>query len=133
MEYATITHPETGREVRVMAWRVEPRAVVEAFRTGRFQTAQDLGLALLGDDETVCAMAHTSHGDAADTNVALRVFEHALDWGLGLRAWGFIVAAARLGKLPKPFRVAADRSGNVYLIGASGRVYADPPSTGRRR
>jgi hypothetical protein len=135
MERMTITHPETGREVRVMAWRVEPRAVLEAFASGRYQTARDLGLALLGDDETVCAMRATAHGDSSANNVALRAFEHALDWGLGLRALGWITWAARHGKLPKPFHVAADGSGNVYLIGASGRVYADPvePERGRRK
>lgn len=134
MQTMLITNPETGREVRVMAWRVDPRAVVEEFRAGRLRTARDLGWAILSDEETVCAMAETEHEESSDRNLALRVFEHALDWRLGLWTLDFIRAAARMGRMPKQFHVAADRAGRVYVIGASGKVYAEPePQKGRRR
>lgn len=123
MRRTTIIDPATGRELRVMAWRVEPRAVVQGLMDGRLRHAQDLGLALLSDDATVCAMAESEGGDSAANNLALRVFEHALDWGLGLAALGYIARMVKASRrLPKPFEVAVTARGEVYVVTATGRV-----------
>ncbi len=120
MKTATIVNPKSGRNVRVRAWDVEPRAILRKFSAGEFKDARDLSWALLSEDASIAAL-ECEDGDSNETNFALSVFENALDWTLGLAAVRFMRCAPK-GKIVKPFRVACARSGDVFVITASGQV-----------
>lgn len=123
MKTTTIENPKSGCEIRVRVWDVAPRAVIAKLRSGEWGSARDLGLALLGDDQSFDAMDESAEGDSASSNFALAVFEHALDWGLGLRALAYIASAPK-GRVVRPFRVACARNGDVFIITNSGKVLA---------
>lgn len=122
METRTITNPKTGREVKVRAWRVEPRVVLAKLRSGEWSTARDISWGLLADPQAACLIERTDGGDSAENNFALNIFENALDWSLGLKVLTFIQACQRIGKMPKPFDVLATRQGHVFIATATGRV-----------
>lgn len=123
MQTTTITAPNTGRQLRVRAWQVEPRKLAEAVTSG--QSARDISWALLSDDEAFGEMRAEQHGDEASRNFALSIFENALDFRLGSAALSYVQTALRqFGRYPKPFTLAIDRRGDIYIVGAGGRVYA---------
>lgn len=125
MRVTTITNPKTGRQIKVKAWRVEPREVLAKFEAGEYKDARDLSWALLSDRQTERAMAASEYGDSQANNFALNVLENALDWGLGLKAITFIRQTVKgYKKMPKPFEVAAARNGDVFIVTQSGAVYA---------
>lgn len=103
-------------------WRIDPRAVLERFRSGQYQSARDLSWSLIGDTETCQLMEETEAGDTAENNFALSVVEHALDWRLGLAVVNLIAAAARERKMPKPFTLGVTRNGEIWYVLASGRT-----------
>ena len=118
-----IISPKTNRPVSVRAWRIEPRDVLARFKSGEYKTAQDLSYALLNQSRSVMDMSEGLDGDSAQTNFALCVFDNALDWTLGLAVLNLIRACRKQhNRLPKPFRIAASRAGDVFLIAASGKV-----------
>lgn len=123
MFHTTIINPNTGRTNEVRAWAVNPRAVYDKLRSGEFLDARDISWALLSDDESIQEMQEEECGDEAVRNFGLSVFENALDWGLGLAVLNFIRMFIRKKALPKPFEVAVNRSGDVFIIGASGHLY----------
>ena len=119
MKTMTITNPKTGRETRVRAWRVEPRRLLAQLKEGG--SARDLGITILGDAESLEAMEATLGGDQASNNFALSIFENALDWRLGLAALDWMLACRP--RMSKPFQVACNRSGDVFVIRPSGGVW----------
>jgi hypothetical protein len=123
MKHLTITNPRTNRKNRVVAWDIQPREVLGMVQSGQIGSAQDLSWMLLSDDESIEKMQEEEYGDSAENNFPLRVFETALDWGLGLTVLNFIYGAVADGKMPRPFQVAANRQGDVFIITASGKVF----------
>lgn len=124
METVTITNPKTNRSCKVQAWNIDPRDVVAKFRDGTYKSAKDLSWALLSDRKSVAKMGREEGGDSGANNFALRVFETGLDWSLGLRVLQLIESSARRKCIPKPFQVAANRKGDVFVITHSGQVLA---------
>lgn len=123
METTTIRNPETGRQVQVRAWRVEPRAIRSKMRAGEIKSAKDISWMLLNDDASIQEMRDEEHGDSARTNWALAVFEHGLDWSLGIAVLRIMNAAIETSHLPKPFDVMVNRSGVVFVhFPTTGRV-----------
>lgn len=124
MYYKRVVNPNSGRESNCKCWMVDPAKVMALIREKKIQTSKDLSLMLLGDDEAVQLMGEEMGGEDAGHNFALQVFEHALDWTIGLAVLDFIRACAKMGKKPRPFEVAANRSGQVFVIaGVSKNVY----------
>ena len=113
----------TNRRNQVRAWPVNPRAVMAKLKSGEWQSAKDISFALLDDDESIQEMQNEEYGDSAQSNFALNIFENALDWTLGLAVINMLKACAAKGKWPKPFSVAVNRAGDVFIIGASEKVY----------
>lgn len=126
MPIMTITNPKTGRSNTVRAWNIDPKQVLADLRSGRTKSAKDLSWRLLSEKESADDIEESveAPGDCARTNYALGIFEYALDWALGLVVLNFIRSAVRVKKLPKPFKVAANRKGDVFIITNSGRVLA---------
>jgi len=123
MATTQITNPKSGRKINVRVWSIDdPKAMLARFRGGL--TPKALSWELLSEKHSVKAMEREMDGEAASSNFALSVFEHALDWTLGLTVFNWIVDAAKRGKMPKPFKVAVSRKGDTFIIGASGTVYA---------
>lgn len=118
-----ITNPKTGRTCNLRAWRVDPKAITAKCREGVFKTAKDISWALLNDDESIQDMQDTEYGDSSRNNSALRMFESALDWTLGLAVLNYIRAFTTQKKFPKSFHVGYNTSGDVFVVGASGNVY----------
>lgn len=123
MYHTTITNPKTNRCNQVRAWPIDPQAVAAKFTNGEWQSAKDVSAALLNDDGSIQEMQDEEYGDCAATNFALSIFENALDWTLGIAVINMLKACAAKGKWPKPFSVAVNRAGDVFIIGASGKVY----------
>lgn len=124
MQTLTIINPKTDRQNIVRAWLINPREVVNRIKAGQYRSARDISLALLSDDESIQLMERTQYGDYSRNNFALSIFENALDWRLGLAVLDLIDACIRqYRRLPKPFYVAVNRSGDVFLINKeTGRV-----------
>lgn len=118
----TIINPQTNRQNKVNCWNINPREVLRLMREGKIKTARDLSWMLLNDDDTIQLMEETDAGDCQNNNFALNVFENALDWGLGIKVLGFIRAFTQVKKMPKPFVVAANRKGDVFIITQSGQI-----------
>lgn len=124
MHIIKITNPNTGRQVTARAWSIQPRTIVDAIKDGRVKDSRDLSWQLLSDDESYAAMRAEQYGDDAGSNFALGIFENALDWRLGGAVYNFINSCIRHRRmLPKPFQVAVTRAGDVFIVGATGKVY----------
>lgn len=124
MNTMQIKSPKSNRTITVRAWDIDPRAVLASFKSGELKSARDLSWKLLNEKGSVAAMGREMDGEAASSNFALSVFENALDWSLGLKVLAHIRGAVAVKRMPKPFKVAASRGGDVFIIGASGTVYA---------
>jgi len=123
MYITKIVNPKSGRVNTVRAWEIQPREVLKQMKEGRISTARDLGLQLLSDREAIKTMEAEADGDTARTNFALAVIEQALDWRLGLAVIELIFAVLRqYRRLPKPFKVAVNRDGDVFILLPSGKV-----------
>lgn len=125
MQALTITNPASGRAVKVNAWGVNVRALLDkmtaAYRAGSPLSAKDISLMLLSDDQTIALAEAQESGDQASNNFALSVFEHTLDYDLGLAVLGYMRAVrAQHGRNPKSVTVAADRAGRVYIVTSKG-------------
>jgi hypothetical protein len=112
-------NPRTARENKVRLFRVAPREIVRRVRTKELLTARDISFFVMsqesideGDEE----------GDSTETNFALSVFENALDWTIGLAVLEYLRQARSGRKLPKPFEVLVNRSGDVFLRTFSGKI-----------
>jgi DNA helicase HerA-like ATPase len=121
MYQKTVINPSTGRENCVLCWKVNPREVLAQSKAGKIKTAKDLSWMLLSDDESIQVVDEEQHGDSSHNNFALSTFENALDWSLGLAILN-IMRATPKGKILKPFEVAANRKGEVFIILSNGRV-----------
>jgi hypothetical protein len=60
-------------------------------------------------------------GDAAERNLALAVFEQALDWRIGLAVLGVLQVALRRRRPPKTFALEISRNGSIAVVLPSGR------------
>jgi len=129
METITIVNPTTRRGITVSSWYIQPRAMLDELKRGT--SLRDISLQLLSEPESI-ERVHEEDGDSAHNNWALNIFENALDWGLGLAAFSLIRDTIKAYKrLPKPFRVAASRSGDIFLLLPSGHVHHYQKATKR--
>lgn len=119
---STIVNPKTGRENKVQVWNLTYEQIRDLMRAGKVKTAKDLSWILLSDKQAEEKIESELSGDCADNNFGLRVFETGLDWGLGLKVLNFVRMCVNLRKKPKPFKVAANRKGDCFIITASGRI-----------
>lgn len=122
MKTSSIVNPKTGKQNQVKTWNIIPRTILDMMKAGTIKSAKDLSWLLLNDDESIQAMQDQMSGDAAESNFALAVFEQALDYALGIHVLSYIRNAVKIGKLPKPFQVAVNRKGDVFIITASGQI-----------
>lgn len=122
MKTQTVTNPRTGRKATMRYWTIETRKALELLRSGG---AKALSWAMLSDDESLLAMESEQHGDAANNNFALAIFEHGLDWALGLKVSDFIRACRTQfgGRLPSRVTVACTRGGDVYVVLTNGQLW----------
>lgn len=119
----TITNPKTNRQNKVTGWHIDATEVYNNFKNGTFKTARDLSWALLNDDQSIQKMEDEQYGDSGSNNFALRIFEQALDWSLGLTVLQCIDAHIKARKsYPKQFDVLATRKGDVFIRYTSGRI-----------
>lgn len=126
MRYSSIINPRTGRSNRVRAWDIDVKALWEQIKANQIQSARDVSVMLLNDDDSIQAMVDEEYGDSAECNFALSVFENALDFTLGMAVLWFFQVCCKAGKLPGPFSVVATRKGDIFIVGQkSGHVY-DP-------
>ncbi len=121
-----ILQTNTGRTRRLACWTITTEGVREAFKSGHCRTAKDLGWMLLSDKESTARLERdcTKGDDIPGGNFALRTFEQALDWTLGLAVTRFIDSLARVKKVARTFSVGVDRRGEAYIILSSGRTLA---------
>lgn len=124
MQLMRIKSPNNGAEFCVRAWDIVPRDILNKFKTGEYKSARDLSWALLSDTQSTQLMEDTLDKDSAPSNFALHVFENALDWNLGIVVTRIIKDALKQKRIPKPFKVAVDRRGDVWTIHPSGTVIA---------
>lgn len=130
MKTITIVNPKTGRENKVRAWAVQPRELLRLKKAGVWTSMKDLSWLFLNDAASIRAMEKELDGDSASSNFALSIFENALDYGIGMEVCRYIDGCVRAsGRYPKPFQVAVSRSGNIFIITASGRVIAEEVAT----
>lgn len=122
MRSSIIINPKTGKKNRVVIWQIDARNILAMKREGRFQTPRQLSWLLLNDRSAIAKMEDEIEGESPNCNFALRIFETALDWSLGLTVLNFILQCVRAKKMPKPFQVAANHRGDVFIITASGRI-----------
>jgi len=113
MFYSTITNPKTNRTNSVKCWEIQPREAIAKLTT---VGAKAYSWELLSEPEAVAEMESTSDGDSARSNFALSVLENALDWGLGLAVLHFIRASVQNKKMPKPFTLAVNSRGDIFVI-----------------
>lgn len=113
MFHTTIVNPKTNRTNNVRCWKIEPRqAISELGQLG----VKAYSWKLLEEPEAVEDMEAEQYGDQASNNFALSVFENALDWRLGLAVHNFIRGFVKLRKLPKPFDVAVNHKGDIFIV-----------------
>lgn len=124
MYHTKITNPKTGKQIAVRVWKITPREITNGLKTGAIKDVKDISWKLLNEPESVQDMKNGMDGENAVHNFALSVFEGALDWSLGLAVVNHIRAYVKEGKFPKPFELAVSRKGDIYIIGASGNIYA---------
>ena len=122
MQTTSIVNPKTGKSNKVRVWDITPREILASFKSGELKSAKDLSWKLLNEKQSVKLMEKQLEGDQSSNNFALSVFENALDWMLGLKVVSFIDAFLKEKKLPKPFQVAVNKRGDVFIITASGRI-----------
>lgn len=117
----TIQNPKTGRQITVRCWNV---STVEALKLIGNDGVKALSWALLNDSESVQTMEQEQHGDEARNNFALSVFEHALDWSLGMKIYAYLQSyRAQTGKLPRQTKVVCTRNGDVYVMLKNGQLW----------
>jgi len=119
MHTLQIVNPGTGRKCSVRAWNIDPHAILEDLKAGR--GSREISWTLL--EESTDDMAAEMDGDCSANNFSLSVFENALDLRLGGAVIWFLNLARQHHKLPKPFQVAVNRAGDVFIIGSTSRVY----------
>jgi hypothetical protein len=79
---------------------------------------------LLNDDQAIQTMRDEEYGDCAQCNFAIAIFEQALDWRLGLTVIQVIRSIVKqTKKLPKPFELAVNRKGDIFVLFSSGRIW----------
>jgi len=126
VRHDTIINPKTGRQVKVRVWDIQTRELLNWLqRTNPANPERAVSMRLLSQRRAVRDMEAEFDGEDSRSNFVMHIFENALDWRLGIEVLGYIrrmYAASGKKKLPKPFKVAVDRSGNVYIITYSGRI-----------
>ena len=126
MFHATVLNPFTNRENAV---RVFPIVTREAVAIVKRDGVKALSWAILNQAEALADCEAEMAGDSAANNFALGIFEHALDWGMGLAVVAYLksFAAQYPGRQPKTVRVAVSKGGQVFIVNAENRVlYATP-------
>lgn len=121
MYHATITNPSTGRKNAV---RVFPVATRDAIHLVNEKGVKALSWELLNQTESLDEMGKEMGGETSHSNFALSILENALDWELGQKVVAYIKAFTQKypGKQPKEIRVAANRSGNVFILSKENQV-----------
>lgn len=95
---------------------IESKAVRQYLHDGL--NAQAIGFAIL---DQARAEIREEDGDSADNNAALRIFETALDWRLGILAVGLLEQAVKRGvHLRLPIRIA--RNGDIIATKSGKKV-----------
>lgn len=122
MHTTKIVNPKTNRTVTVRYWDIDRDAVIDSIRNKTWDT-KGFSWDLLSDKQTYQTMVNEEYGDSASNNFALSIFEHALDWRLGLAVINTIQIFAKAHKKPKNFKLAVARNGDVFIILASGTVW----------
>lgn len=125
MYKTTITNPKTNRENRLDVYPVNVASVRALLRDGTIKTARDLSWLMLEQDERLGAVSWLDDSDTiqAAESRALRIFEQALDWGLGLAALGFMRAVRKeYNRYPKDFAVGVNGKGDTFILDARGNV-----------
>ena len=120
MATTTIQNPATKRNINVRVFDVENRVVSDALlaahKDGKTMSAKDISWMLLNQQHSVAAMERTEGGDSAANNFALNVLENALDWSLGIAVLNFRKdARAVWGRVPRTYKVAAARNGDIFV------------------
>ena len=117
----TMLPPNTGKKLTVDTYRVVPRELLAWTRTRRNCTAKHISLYLLGQERSLRKAEAQDGGDTRHNNYALRIFENALDWSLGLAVLK-LLAAYPVGRLPRPFTLGATRKGSILVQFPSGKI-----------
>ncbi|RTL26934.1 MAG: hypothetical protein EKK55_06930, partial [Rhodocyclaceae bacterium] len=90
--------------MKARVWEIaDPKATIRRFTSGELKSVKDLSWELLNERAAIQAMERTEGGESAETNFGLAVFEHALDWSLGLAVFNHIRGA---GPRARPYLVA---------------------------
>lgn len=119
-----IIHPTTGKTVAVDVFAIVPKALLAWSAKTKPQSAKAISWHILSEAKSTARMARQMDGEGHHDNFALRTFENALDWSLGL-AWLRMLTLfqqERPGKLPKPFDFLATRKGEILVRWQSGRI-----------
>lgn len=118
-----IQHPTTGKMVAVDSFPVAPREVLTLLKAYPGSTAKDIGLWLLGEARSAARMRQEMSGEGRYDNYALRSFENALDWSLGIAVLRILQAYRdKYRRLPKPFELLATRPGAILARFSTGQV-----------
>ena len=121
MFHTKVMNPNTNKEIRVRGWHVVPKEVLAWVKQGL--TTKQISWKFLGDKEVEQDMRQEFYGDTAESNLALSVFENALDWSIGLSVLRIIRDTVKTyKKLPKPFEILVSRKGDVFARIPSGKV-----------
>jgi hypothetical protein len=113
MTTMTITSPKTSKSVNVRVWDIDTKAAVSMLKS---EGVKALSWSLLSQKHSVRAMEQTEGGDCAESSFSLSVFEHGLDWKIGLAVNGFIRDALAIRRCPKSFRLGVSRKGDTFII-----------------
>lgn len=116
-----IQNPETGKKISVIPFQVNPREILMEVKKG--SGAREISCMLLSQKSPEKAMVKSLYGDCANNNFAIRIFEEALDWTLGLKVLQIIQATIKTyKKIPKPFILFLSRKGDIFLQYISGKI-----------
>jgi hypothetical protein len=117
-----VPHPtDPTKTIACDVFHVVPRELLAWTKAHKSAGAKGIGLYLLGQARSL-ARAAREDGDSARSNYALRVFEEAYDWRLGLSVLRVLQVFSAKHKLPKPFDLCVPRTGPLFARFASGSV-----------
>ena len=117
-----ILNPETNREISVVSLgEVQPKEILVKLKAGA--GTKEISWMFLSNKSSEKAIAKSLNGDSADNNFSLRIFEQALDWGIGISVLRVIRNTYKeYKKIPKPFGLFVSRKGYIFGKLQSGKV-----------
>jgi hypothetical protein len=98
-------------------WRVNPKEVVKWLMEKEERNAQSLSYHIVND-----MTEEDAEGECAKSNLALAIFERALDWRIGLAVIRLIDRCMAQKKMPKPFDLVYTRDDKLYAQFDSGKI-----------